>query len=29
MIDPALLKRITVRQEVFGGKPNIRDSGSQ
>ena len=25
MIDPALLKRITVRQEVFGGKPIIRD----
>ena len=23
--DPALLKRITVRQEVFGGKPIIRD----
>ena len=25
MIDPALLKCITVRQEVFGGKPIIRD----
>ena len=25
MIDPALLKRITVRPEVFGGKPIIRD----
>jgi uncharacterized protein (DUF433 family) len=25
MTDPALLKRITVRQEVFGGKPIIRD----
>jgi len=25
MIDPALLKRITMRQEVFGGKPIIRD----
>lgn len=25
MADPALLKRITVRQEVFGGKPIIRD----
>ena len=24
-IDPALLKRITVRPEVFGGKPIIRD----
>ena len=25
MTDPALLKRITVRPEVFGGKPIIRD----
>jgi uncharacterized protein (DUF433 family) len=25
MIDPILLKRITVRPEVFGGKPIIRD----
>jgi uncharacterized protein (DUF433 family) len=25
MIDPALSKRITVRPEVFGGKPIIRD----
>ena len=25
MTDPALLKRITVRQEVFGGKPIIRN----
>jgi uncharacterized protein (DUF433 family) len=25
MIDPTLLKRITVRPEVFGGKPIIRD----
>ncbi len=25
MADPALLKRITVRPEVFGGKPIIRD----
>jgi uncharacterized protein (DUF433 family) len=25
MIDPVLLKRITVRPEVFGGKPIIRD----
>jgi len=25
MTDPALLKRITVRQEVFGGKLIIRD----
>ena len=25
MTDPTLLKRITVRPEVFGGKPIIRD----
>ena len=25
MADPALLKRITVRPEIFGGKPIIRD----
>ena len=25
MIDPVLLKRITVRPEVFGGKPIIHD----
>ena len=25
MTDPELLKRITVRPEVFGGKPIIRD----
>ena len=25
MIDPTLLKRITIRPEVFGGKPIIRD----
>ena len=25
MVDPELLKRITVRPEVFGGKPIIRD----
>lgn len=25
MTDPGLLKRITVRPEVFGGKPIIRD----
>ena len=25
MADPALLKRITVRPEVFGGKPIIRN----
>ena len=25
MLDDALLKRITVRPEVFGGKPIIRD----
>ena len=25
MIDPVLLKRITVRPEVFGGKPIISD----
>lgn len=25
MADPKLLKRITVRPEVFGGKPIIRD----
>jgi uncharacterized protein (DUF433 family) len=25
MTDPALLKRIAVRQEIFGGKPIIRN----
>ena len=25
MLDDALLKRITVRSEVFGGKPIVRD----
>ncbi len=25
MTDPALLKRITARADVFGGKPIIRD----